>query len=79
MLKGLLSTSRNFHQLPQKPAARTVTHKTGHLREEIEGLGSQADTPWQVASETLVCAMVKGAFQPPRVNWVIRLTSPHLP
>ena len=23
--------------------------------------------------------MVVGAFQPPRVNWVIRLTSPHLP
>ena len=23
--------------------------------------------------------MIMGAFQPPRVNWVIRLTSPHLP
>ena len=32
-----------------------------------------------LTSEIAVWDWLKGAFQPPRVIWVIRLTSPHLP
>ena len=40
-------------------------------------------TGWILSTDLILenpCpGMVKGAFHPHRVNWVIRLTSPHLP